>query len=128
MSKISHIGIKFPFNIKSIEKTFLDLDVYPQDAIKSSIMHLIFTPKGQRVRNPEFGTNLIQFIFNPNDAQTWGEVKSEIKESVEKFVPNTVLDDIEIYEMEDGKELVADIRYTVKDDTFSNTYQLITKL
>lgn len=128
MAKISHIGIKFPFGIKSLEKTFLDLDRNPQDAIKSAIMHLIFTPKGQRVRNPEFGTNLIQYIFNPNDSQTWGEIKNEIKESVSKFVPNTNLDDIEIYEVDDGLGLVANIKYTVKDNTFSNTYQLITKL
>lgn len=128
MPNVSHIGIKFPFNIKSIEKTFLDLDTTPQDAIKSSIMHLIFTPKGQRVRNPEFGTNLIQFIFNPNDSQTWGEIKSEIKDAVSRFVPNTTLEDIEIYETDEGRGLVASIRYTVKDGTFSNTYQLITNL
>ena len=128
MPKVSHIGIKFPFNIKSIEKTFLDLDTTPQDTIKSSIMHLIFTPKGQRVRNPEFGTNLIQFIFNPNDSQTWGEIKSEIKDAVSRFVRNTTLEDIEIYETDEGRGLVASIRYTVKDGTFSNTYQLITNL
>lgn len=128
MPKVNHIGIKFPFNIKSIEKTFLDLDTTPQDAIKSSIMHLIFTPKGQRVRNPEFGTNLIQFIFNPNDSQTWGDVKSEIKDAVSRFVPNTTLEDIEIYETDEGRGLVARIKYTVKDGSFSNTYQLITNL
>ena len=91
-------------------------------------MHLIFTPKGQKIRDPEFGTNLIQFIFNPNDTQTWGEVKSDIKEAVSKFVPNASLDDIEIYEVNDGRGLVADIKYSVKDSTFNNTYQLITKL
>ena len=104
------------------------MDTTPQDAIKSSIMHLIFTPKGQRVRNPEFGTNLIQFIFNPNDSQTWGDVKSEIKDAVSRFVPNTTLEDIEIYETDEGRGLVARIKYTVKDGSFSNTYQLITNL
>lgn len=125
---VTHYGIKFPFNVKSIEKTFLDLDITAPDAIKSAIMHLIFTPKGQRIRNPEFGTNLIQFIFNPNDSQTWGEVKSEIKDTVSKFIPNANIDDIEIYEVNDGRGLVADIKYSVKDDSFTNTYQLITKL
>lgn len=128
MAKISHIGIRFPFTVKSIERTFLDLDVKPSDAIKSDIMHLIFTPKGQRLRNPDFGTNLIQFIFNPNDSQTWGDVKNEIKESVARFIPNTTIEDIEIYEVNDGLGLVASIQYSVKDETFSNTYELITKI
>ena len=61
-------------------------------------------------------------------SQTWGEVKSDIKEAVSKFVPNASLDDIEIYEVNDGRGLVADIKYSVKDSTFNNTYQLITKL
>lgn len=128
MAKTSFIGIKFPFNIQSIQKTFLDLDSTPQDAIKSSLMHLIFTPKGQRIRNPEFGTNLIQFIFSPNDAQTWGEVKTEIQQAVTRFIPNTTLNNIEVYEVDDGRGLIASIEYTVKDGSFSNTYKLITKL
>lgn len=128
MAKINHIGIKFPFNIVSIEKTFLDLDSRPSEAIKSDLMHLIFTPKGQRIRDPEFGTNLIQFIFNPNDSQTWGEVKSEIKEAVSKYIPNVTIEDIEIYETDNGLGLMASITYTVADPTFENTYQIVTKL
>lgn len=128
MAKNSFIGIKFPFNIQSIQKTFVDLDSNSQDAIKSSLMHLIFTPKGQRIRNPEFGTNLIQFIFSPNDAQTWGEVKSEIQRAVTRFIPNTILNNIEVYEVDDGRGLVVSLQYTVKDESFSNTYNLITKL
>lgn len=128
MSKVKHIGIKFPFTTESIEKPFIDLDIDGKDAIKSSIMHLIFTPKGQRVRNPDFGTNLIQYIFNPDDSQTWSDIKSEIRESVSKFVPNTNIDDITISTTDNGLGLIASITYTVKDNSFSNTYQLITKL
>jgi len=128
MSKVKHIGIKFPFTTESIEKPFIDLDIDGKDAIKSSITHLIFTPKGQRVRNPDFGTNLIQYIFNPDDSQTWSDIKSEIRESVSKFIPNANIDDITISTTDNGLGLIASITYTVKDNSFSNTYQLITKL
>lgn len=126
--KQTKIGIKFPITIKSNDKTFFDMDKLPGEAIRSDLMHLIFTPVGQRVRNPEFGTRLIQFIFNPNDSQTWREVQSEIKDKVAQYIPNTSIDNIEIYETDNGLGLMAQITYTVKDDTFENTYQLVTRL
>lgn len=122
------IGIKFPITIRSNDKTFFDMDKDPGDAVKSALMHLIFTPVGQRLRDPDFGTRLIQFIFNPNDTQTWGDVQAEIKDKVAQYVPNTSIDDIEIYETDEGRGLMAKITYTVKDGTFENTYQLLTKL
>lgn len=128
MGKIQHYGIKFPFTIKSFEKTLVDLDIKTADGVRSELMHLLFTPKGERIRNPEFGTNLIQFIFSPNDAQTWSEIKSELKDSVSRFIPNTTLNDIEIYETDNGLGMVAVIKYSVTENGDINTYQMYTKL
>lgn len=128
MSKIQHYGIKFPTTIKSFEKTLLDLDIKTSDGVRSELFHLIFTPKGQRIRYPDFGTNLIQFIFNPNDSQTWQDIKSEIKNSVAQFIPNTTLNDIEIYETDNGLGLVAAIKFTVTENGDISTYQMYTKL
>lgn len=128
MSKLQHYGIKFPTTIKSFEKTLLDLDIKTVDGIRSELFHLIFTPKGQRIRYPDFGTNLIQFIFNPNDSQTWQDIKSEIKNSVAQFIPNTTLNDIEIYETDNGLGLVAAIKFTVTENGDVSTYQMYTKL
>lgn len=128
MAKRQHIGIKFPFTRVSSEKKFVDLDTEPVGAIISDLMHLIFTPKGQRLRNPDFGTNLIQFIFEPNDSQTWGDVEMEIKENVSRYIPNCAINSIEVYDVEDGRGLVAEISFTVADGTFNNTYKITTKL
>lgn len=128
MARIKHTGIKFPFTKVSREKTFLDLDSKAHDGIRSALMHLIFTPKGQRIRDPEFGTRLIQFIFNPSDSQTWSDVKGEIKDAVAAYVPNASLSDIEIYETDNGLGLIADIKYTIIDESFDNTYKLVVKL
>ena len=44
------------------------------------------------------------------------------------YILNTTLNNIEVYEVDDGRGLIASIEYTVKDGSFSNTYKLITKL
>jgi phage baseplate assembly protein W len=121
-------GIRFPFNVKSYEKTFVDLDKTAGEGIKSQIMHLIFTPMGQRIRRPLFGSKLIQFIFNPNDSQTFGDVVSEIKDMVKRNIPNCSLDEINVYEINDGLGLVASIKYSVAENGGTTQYQIMTNL
>lgn len=128
MAKRQHYGIKFPLTVNSFENTFFDLNQNAMDGIKSQIMHLIFTPVGQRLRKPTFGSKLIQFIFNPNDAQSWGDVVSEIKDMISANIPNCNLNDIQIYESEGGRGLIADIKYSVTSGDVSVSDRIITNL
>lgn len=121
MAKTQKYNIKFPINILSDDRTLFDLNKSKADKIKSELMFLIFTQKGQRLRMPDFGTNLIQFIFNPNDTQTWEDVKYEIKESVSKYVTDCSLEDIEIYEEDEGKTLLVALKFLVTEDDGSVT-------
>lgn len=129
MGKTQKYGIKFPFNIVSDYKTLLDLNITKADRVRSQLMHLIFTQKGQRLRLPDFGTNLLQFIFNPNDLQTWDDVQYEIKEGVKKWVPDCELNNITIYETDNGRGLIAELKYSVREDNGTTTeHELITNL
>ena len=128
MAKSQRYGIKFPFNIKSLDNTFVDLNDNESDSIKSQIMHLIFTPVGQRIRKPLFGSRLIQFIFNPSDNQTWDDIVSEIKDMIKSNIPNCNLNNINVYESDKGLGLIAEIEYTVESNGENKSYKIITKL
>ena len=129
MAKIQYYNIHNPFTSKGIEKFFVDLDSDSQKAMQSDIMHVIFTPKGQRIRNPEFGTNLIKYLFNPNDNETWTDVKAEIKTAVAQFVPNVTLTDLNVYANGSNSHgLVVEISYSVNEDNFTSDYTIITNI
>lgn len=129
MAKTQHYGIKFPINITSDEKTLVDLNLTRGEMVKSELMHLIFTPVGQMLRNPTFGTRLIQFLFSPNDGETWGNVVDEIRNSVTNWIPDCKLNDIDVYEADNGLSLLCDIKYTVQEsDGTAVTYQMVTKI
>ena len=129
MAKEQKYGIKFPINVSSDDMTLFDLNHTRAEQMKSEIMHLIFTPKGQRLRNPSFGTRLITFIFNPNDNETWGDIVSEIKETVKMFIPDCNIQNVEVAEFEDGLTLYAKIRYTATElDGSTGNYEIIAKL
>ena len=128
MAKTLRYGIKFPFTTESYEKKFVDLDLNPSDGIKSRLMHLIFTPVGQRLRRPQFGSKLIQFLFNPDDRQTWDDIVSEIRTMVSSNIQNCNINNIEVYDINDGMGVAVKIRFTVTDSQGTYEDEIITDI
>jgi len=121
MADGKYININFPFQ-DSDKGFFLDLNDEDSAAIKADLMHLILTRKGERLYLPDFGTNLLKFIFQPNDSGTLSEIKSEITDTVKKYLPNLAINEVTVDESVNS-EYAATIRidYTVTDDVFEST-------
>ena len=129
MAKTQYYGIKFPIQIVSETGKCLDLNTTKAEMVMSELMHVLFTPIGQRLRRPTFGTNLIQFLFNPNENETFSDVMLTLKQTVKKWVPDCSLEDIIIVETDDGLGLNAQIRYSVmEDDGSTSLYEIQTPL
>lgn len=116
MSKLQKYGIKYPFTSDNDSGYFMDLNETITDGVKSRVLHVIFTPKGQKLRDPNFGTNLIKFIFNPKDSSTINDIKNEISSQILKYVPEVEFKDIRIYETEtDEHGVIVSVDYGVKN-------------
>ena len=115
------ININFPFK-QSSKGFFIDLNETDATAIKADLMHLLLTNKGERYYNPDFGTNLRKYIFEPHDNITHSEIKTELNDTIKKFIPNLTINDLVIEESE-FIEYLAEIRikYTVTDGVFNNS-------
>jgi phage baseplate assembly protein W len=108
-------GIKYPFNSNDIDGSFLDLNQTEADKIKSELLHIILTPKGQRLRDPNFGTNLTRFIFEPNDEITYDKIREEITNQVMRYLPGVEFIDFSFYTREEEEtEIIVAIDYSVK--------------
>lgn len=108
-------GIKYPFTSDNEDGTYLDLNDTFAEGVKSQVLHVVFTPKGQKLRDPDFGTNLIRYIYNPSDTITFNDVKTELTTQINKYVPSVEFRDISIYnsETEEGGIIVM-VEYGVK--------------
>ena len=114
MAKQQFFGIKYPFNNESKYSFYLDLNETYEDKMKSELLHIIFTPKGQRYRMPDFGTDVIKYLFEPNDSETWVAIKNEIRGQVSKYLPRISFKDINLYIDEENENRVfAKIVYSV---------------
>lgn len=116
MAKKQFFGIKYPFITDGFEKFYVDANSTQKEKARSQLMHVVFTPKGQRLRNPEFGTDLIKYIFEQNDTITWESVKNEVSESVKRWVPNILVNNIQVVKNEnDESEIFVRLDYSVSE-------------
>lgn len=115
------ININFPFK-DSRQGFFLDLNKTDNEAIKADLLHLLLTRKGQRLYLPDFGTDLLKFIFEPEDGITFEAIKSEISNEIQKYLPNLQMDDLLIEESPDNEyAVVVTIQYTITDGVFETS-------
>ena len=116
MAKQQFYGVKYPFVAEDVENYFIDVNKTLKDKVRSLIMHIIFTPKGQKLRDPEFGTGLIDFIFSQKDSTVFAEIKTEITKQIMKYVPEVEFRDINIYESENNENgIIVSVEYGVRD-------------
>jgi phage baseplate assembly protein W len=121
MANGKYININYPFQ-NSNKGFFLDLNSDLNAAIKADLMHLIITRKGQRLYNPDFGTDLLKYIFEPEDGLTLNSVKDEVNTSVKKYLPNLKINNLTVEQStESDYDAVVRIDYTITNDVFNAT-------
>lgn len=115
MALTQRYGIRYPFTLENNDELYMDLNETKEESLKSRLLHVIFTPKGQRLRNPDFGTDLIKYIHEPADEMTFERLRNDITEQVYKYVPDVTFKDISIYndEKSDNGKIVI-IHYTIQ--------------
>lgn len=123
-------GIKYPFSEESELLTFFDLDETKLDGIRSKILHIIFTPKGQRLRHPEFGTDLIKYIYEPNDSITWDAIKEEIRKQISRYLPEVIFNNISILQNpeENDHAIFVEVDYSVQDKGVTTQNKTLVRL
>jgi phage baseplate assembly protein W len=124
-----HYGIKFPFTIRNNDNVFLDLNNNLHEKVASEIAHVILTPKKTRLRMPDFGTDLIKYIFSPNDDLSWGDIESEIRANVTKYVPGGIINKVEVYHSEgDDNTILLSVNFGVKKGNTIENNKMVIKL
>ena len=122
-------GIAYPFSNNNLDNVYMDVNESFADGIKSQVMHLILTPRGRVLRNPDFGTDLIKYIFSPKDEDTFSDVKKEISSQIVKYIPNVVLEDISVFEDENDEHgIIVSVTYSVRRGNKAETTTVAVKI
>ena len=80
------------------------------DAIKESIYNILTTRKGEIPGNPNFGTGIYKYLFEPNLEQYWEAIKLEIIKDIQEFEPRANISNVEF--LADGHKLTLLVFFT----------------
>ena len=114
-------GLEFPF-VDSTQGDYLALTETQYQQIRSDLLHLLLTRKGSRYFLPTFGTRLYEFLFEPYDGLTFDAIEADIRDSVQTFMPNLLLNKITIEPADPSEEVPLakgkQIPGTARDNVF----------
>jgi hypothetical protein len=120
MAENRFINIDFPFK-DSPNGYYFKLNDNDKDAIRADLLHLLLTNKGERLYLPDFGSDLRKYIFEPNDNITHEDIRNNLNETIKRYIPNLVVNDISFRNDDIQELIIVELKYTVTDGTFASS-------
>jgi len=113
------IGVSLPFNAKGVfNKTYST-----KEQIKSNLINLLLTDKGERIMNPEFGADLRKSLFDNITSDNNELLRLKIIDAINIFIPEVELTNVDIEPNIDFNTLNITINYRL---LISNTPDQVT--
>jgi phage baseplate assembly protein W len=116
------IGVSLPFGRSGTNQLF-NKTYSTKEQIKSNFINLLLTSKGERILNPEFGSELRQLLFENITSPTEENIKNTITTSANIYIPEIQIIDININNEYDANTINVTIDYILR---ISNTADQIT--
>ena len=121
------IGIPLPFNMAS--KARSDSAHYASGSISgnsvfgstyttqeqsiSNFKNLLLTRKGERIMQPNFGTNIYNILFENNTNDIRSSIKKTLTKDIDFWLPYITLNDVKITTSNDMHQLIMSIHFQI---------------
>lgn len=119
-------NITYPFKDNTVTNSFIQMNQVSKDAYSSNLLLLLLTQKGERYYEPDYGTNLLKFIFEPNDNLTSSQVEDEIRNTVSLYIPEVKIASVTFNWLNDEEgnpisenQLNVNIKFTYEEGALS---------
>jgi len=95
-----HLDLKFDYTrnneLKKIKEIKDSVNDYDYGCIRNSIFNLFTTIPGQKLLNPFFGLNLMQYVFEPVSKSNASLIGNTISKGIKLFEPRVTLTGLDI--------------------------------
>lgn len=115
-------SISFPRMFVTKTKTGV---VYDHDATLQNLKMLLWSEKGELFGDPYFGTGLLKYIYDQNDAILRDLVIDEIYTAVATFMPQIRVKREDITVESDGTKVFCTLRVTNMVDFQTDLYTIV---
>ena len=104
------IGVAFPLDEVNIFKGTETV----REQVKSNLINLLLTEKGERVNEPNFGVGLKKILFEQHLNRE--ELEEKINFQINFYIPEIQLITVEVGEIDDDHKVYLAISYKFKTD------------
>lgn len=95
----------------SVGRDFADSKLYDIELVKQDLLNHFNILKGEKLENPDFGTNIWLYLMDPLDDETRNAVIEEV-EAIINYDPRVEMDSIEVNDYEQGLQVKVSVVYT----------------
>ena len=95
----------------TVGRTFADTKIYDIELVKQDLLNHFNIIKGEKLENPDFGTNIWPYLFDPLDDELKQSVLDDI-DSIIAYDPRIELDKVEVNQYEHGLSIRVSVLYT----------------
>jgi uncharacterized protein len=109
------VGLTFPLDLTAFS-TFEQSKTLLQQT-KSNLRNLLLTTKGERVFQPEFGSDLTRLIFEQYTPDLEDRIEVAITDAIERWLPYVIVNEIIVRSDERNQNAVlVQLEYTIQTD------------
>jgi phage baseplate assembly protein W len=106
------IGWRFPVSLN--ERRGVALSRFEKN-IEECIWIILGTAKGERVMRPDFGCDIHELVFAPNNAETHGLIIAAVTEALVRWEPRIMNTNVDVKTDRDNEgQLLITVQYEVR--------------
>jgi phage baseplate assembly protein W len=109
LNKNITIGISLPFNAPSAFRSTYSF----KDQLKYNLVNFLLTNKGERILNPNFGTNIRRQLFNQIDEDIYENLITEISDSIILYFPDITIEKLDVVPTYDNNLITVNLTYRI---------------
>tara|TARA_B100001996_G_scaffold1609_1_gene1489 strand:+ start:73 stop:465 length:393 start_codon:yes stop_codon:yes gene_type:complete len=83
-------------------------------AIKQAIVNLLLTNKGERLMNPEYGSDIREYLFEPLDYGTCAELEQSITYCINEYEPRITIETLDCNPNFDDNGFDVEMTYSIR--------------
>lgn len=109
LNKNITIGISLPFNAPSAFRSTYSF----KDQLKYNLVNFLLTNKGERILNPNFGTNIRKQLFNQIDEDIYESLITEISDSINIYFSDITVEKLNVVPTYDNNLITVNLTYRI---------------
>jgi len=119
-----YIGLTYP--IRQGTNTDFELTKSSFEQAEYNLTNLLLTQRGERLYQPEFGSNLRRLCFEQVDDELIESIELDVKNTVEQWLPYIIINEIEVL-TDDGNtsKIYVQIKYSITIESFKENTVLV---